>query len=173
LIKKFEMRYFLLLGAMLLFFSACKEDEPVDPCTNGFLDPGEIQPDCGGNCTPCPSSVVSYLTMSVNGTQTSVSTKTLEYDGNAWTLQLANDTFNIQLSLGTTGLIATEPIPSAGSFCYRNGIQYAGQEDGIYSISDHDTSADLMSGFFQITFFRPGLNDTLRITNGQFENFGY
>ncbi len=167
------MRYFLVLATMLLFFSACKEDEPVDPCTNGFLDPGEIQPDCGGNCTPCPSTVVSFLTMSVNGSETSMSTKTLAYDGNAWTLQLANDSLNIQLSLGTTGLIATEPITTAGTFCYRNGVEYTGQVDGIYSISDHDLSTDLMSGFFQIKFFRPGLMDTLTISNGQFENFEY
>lgn len=167
------MRYFVLLGAMLLFFSACKEDEPIDPCTNGFLDPGEVQPDCGGNCAPCEPSLVSFLNMSVNGVNTGMSTKSLNFDGTAWTLQLANDSLNIQLSLGTTGLVATEPIPMSGSFCYRNGVQYAGQVDGIYSISDHDTSADLMSGFFQITFFRPGMTDTLRITNGQFENFGY
>lgn len=167
------MRYFLVLVTMLLFFSACKEDEPVDPCSNGFLDPGEIQPDCGGNCTPCPSTVVSFLNMNVDGVPTGMSTKILDYDGNAWTLQLANDSLNIQLSLRTTGLIATEPIPTAGSFCYRNGVQYAGQVDGIYSISDHDASADLMSGFFQIAFFRPGFNDTLRITGGHFENFEY
>lgn len=167
------MRYFLVLATMLLFFSACKEDEPVDPCTNGFLDPGEIQPDCGGNCAPCPINIISFLNLNVNGVSTSMSTQNLEYDGTAWTLQLANDTFNIQLSLGTTGLISTEAIPAAGSFCYRSGVEYSGQVDGIYSISDHDLSANLMSGFFQIKFFRPGLMDTLTISNGQFENFEY
>lgn len=167
------MRTLVLLSAMLLIFSACREDDPVDLCTNGFLDPGETAPDCGGDCSPCSATPVSFLSMNVNGMSTVMSTKDLIYDGNAWSLQLANDSLNIQLSLGTTGAISTEPIGSFGTFCYKNGVQYIGQSNGIYSISDHDVSNDIMSGFFQITFFRPGLTDSIHITGGQFENFQY
>jgi len=167
------MRYFMILSAMLLIFSACKEDEPVDPCTNGFLDPGETAPDCGGNCPPCSTTPITFLNLMVNGVNTATLTSDLNYDGTSWSLQLANDSLNMQIAFGTTGAIGTEPILAAGSFCYLNGTQYLGQTDGTYTISDHDVSANLMSGFFQIKFFRPGFVDTLHITNGQFENFEY
>ncbi len=163
----------MIMSAMLLIFSACKEDEPVDPCTNGFLDPGETTPDCGGNCPPCVTTPITFLNLEVNSVNTSMLNKEMNYDGTSWSLQLSNDSLNIQLSFGTTGLIATEPILASGSYLYKNGTQYLGQTSGTYTISDHDVSADLMSGFFQIKFFRPGFVDTLRITNGQFENFGY
>ena len=163
----------MILSAMLLIFSACKEDEPVDPCTNGFLDPGETVPDCGGNCPPCSTTPITFLHFEVNGVNTSTLTEELNYDGTSWSLQLVNDSLNIQISFGTTGLISTEPILASGSFLYKNGTQYLGQTDGTYSISEHDVSANIMSGFFQIKFFRPGFMDTLRITNGQFENFSY
>ena len=163
----------MILSTMLLIFSACKEDEPVDPCTNGFLDPGETVPDCGGDCPPCSVTPVTFLNLDVNGVNTSMLNQEMHYDGNSWALQLSNDSLNIQLSFGTTGAIGTEPIIAAGSFCYKSGVQYLEQSEGAYTISEHDVSADLMSGFFQINFSRPGFVDTLRITNGQFENFSY
>lgn len=167
------MRYFMILSAMLLIFSACKEDEPVDPCTNGFLDPGETAPDCGGDCPPCSTTPITFLNLDVNGVNTSMLNKEMDYDGNSWSLQLSNDSLNIQIGYGTSGVVGTYPTNSAGTYLYKNGTQYTGQVDGTYTISDHDVSNDLMSGFFQIKFFRPGFVDTLRITNGQFENFAY
>lgn len=163
----------MILSAMLLIFSACKEDEPVDPCTNGFLDPGETAPDCGGNCPPCTVTPVKFLNVDVNGTNTTMQNSELVYDGNAWSFQLSNDSLNIQIGFGTTGAIGTEPINPAGTFLYKSGTQYLGQTDGTYSISEHDFVADVMSGFFQIKFFRPGFVDTIRISNGQFENYEY
>lgn len=163
----------MILSAMLLIFSACKEDESVDPCTNGFLDPGETAPDCGGDCPPCSTTPIQFLTVDVDGASTPMSNRELMYDGNSWSLQLSNDSLNIQIGYGTTGAIGTETIDPAGSYLYKNGTGYAGQIDGIYSISEHDSSADLMSGFFQIKFFRPGFVDTIRITNGHFENLPY
>ena len=167
------MRYFMMLSAMLLIFSACKEDEPVDPCTNGFLDPGETNPDCGGDCPPCVITPITFLNLEVNGVNTSMLNHEMNYDGTSWSLQMSNDSLNIQIGFGTTGAIGTEPINPSGTFLYKSGTQYLGQTDGTYTISEHDVSTDLMSGFFQIKFFRPGFVDTLRISNGQFENFAY
>lgn len=167
------MRYFLILSAMLLIFSACKEDEPVDPCTNGFLDPGETAPDCGGNCPPCSNTPVSFLNLDVNGIPTSMLNYQLNYDGTSWSLQMSNDSLNIQIGYGSTGDIGTYPIDPLGSYLYKNGTQYTGQTDGTYSISEHNTTDDLMSGFFQIKFFRPGFIDTVEISGGQFQNFAY
>lgn len=163
----------MILSAMLLIFSACKEDEPVDPCTNGFLDPGETSVDCGGDCAPCVNTPVTFLNLDVNGINTAMLNYEMDYDGSSWSLQLSNDSLNIQIGFGNTGVVGTYPIDAAASYLYRDGAQYLGQTDGVYSISDHDVTNDLMSGFFQIKFFRPGFVDTLEISNGQFENFGY
>jgi hypothetical protein len=97
----------------------------------------------------------------------------LDYDGSSWSLQMTNDSLNIQIGYGTTGVVGTYSIDPAGSYLYRNGTEYEGQIDGIYSISEHNTTDDLMSGFFQIKFFRPGFVDTLEISNGQFGNYSY
>ena len=163
----------MILSAMLLIFSACKEDEPVDPCTNGFLDPGEDAVDCGGDCSPCVNTPVTFLNLDVNGINTAMLSYEMDYDGSSWSLQLSNDSLNIQIGFGNTGDVGTYPIDATASYLYRDGAQYLGQTEGVYSISDHDVANDLMSGFFQIKFFRPGFVDTLEIANGQFENFGY
>ena len=167
------MKYFTILCAMLLIFSACKEEEPIDPCTNGFLDPGESAPDCGGNCPPCSFTPVKFLNVSVNGVNTAMLTSELEYSGGAWSFQMSNDSLNIQIGLGNTGAIGTEPINPLGTYLYKSGTQYSGQTAGSYSIYEHDQAENLMSGFFQIKFFRPGFVDTIRISNGQFENYEY
>ncbi|MFK7785392.1 MAG: hypothetical protein AB8B56_09765 [Crocinitomicaceae bacterium] len=168
------MRYFMILSAMLLIFSACKEDEPVvDLCANGFLDPGETAPDCGGDCPPCAAAPIPFLTLLVDGVSTSMSNQELDYDGNSWSLQMSNDSLNIQIGYGTAGVVGTFPIDPAASFLYKDGTEYSGQTDGTFSISEHNTADDLMSGFFQIKFFRPGFVDTLEISSGQFGNFSY
>lgn len=163
----------MILSAMLLIFSACKEDEPVDPCTNGFLDPGETAPDCGGDCPPCANTPVSFLNLTVNGLNTPMPNRELSYNGSDWSLQMSNDSLNIQIGYGSTGVVGTYPIDPAGSYLLKNGTLYTGQTEGTYSISEHNTADDLMSGFFQIKFFRPGFIDTVHITGGQFENFTY
>lgn len=164
----------MILSAMLLIFSACKEDEPVvDLCANGFLDPGETAPDCGGDCPPCSTTPVAFINLDVNGVSTSLTNSEMNYDGNSWSLQMSNDSLNIQIGYGTSGFIGSYPVDPAASFLYRDGTEYEGQIDGTYSISDHNTTDNLMSGFFQIKFFRPGFVDTLEISGGQFGNFSY
>ncbi len=164
----------LILFAIILILSGCKkEEDPVDPCTNGFQDPGEEAPDCGGNCDPCPVVYIPSLYMEINSAPVSMTSRTLYYNGNAWSLQLANDSISMQIGLGTDGSIQTTPINPAGTYFSMHGISYPNQANGIYSISQHNSVDKVMSGFFRIDFVQQGSTDTLRIRNGSFSDFSY
>jgi hypothetical protein len=173
------MRAFYLIIAMLTIFSSCKKnEEPVDPCTNGYLDPGETAPDCGGNCPPCQVTAPEYFTLFIDGQVGTMNTRVLNFDNPGWSLQMTNDSISMQLSLGTTGLVQTSPIPALGTYAYVNGLEYPIQANGTYSISEHNLASQNMSGFFGIDFVRqissgPDVYDTLKISGGQFEFFNY
>lgn len=164
---------------MLVIFSSCKKKEAeVNTCQNGFLDPGETTPDCGGNCPPCSSTIPASLYVEVNGDETTITSKQLYYDQGNWGLNMQNDSLNIQLNFGNNGNIGTYPISSAGTFALKNGTSYPIQEAGTFSISEHDLSARKMNGYFQIRFLRqlpsnPLLFDTLELLSGQFSNMPY
>jgi len=159
--------------AILTIFSSCKKDEPVDPCTNGFLDPGEDAPDCGGNCPPCSSIEQIYLGLKVNGTSVVMSNKDLEYDGSNWILSMSNDSLNFSFNLGSSGNVGSYAMPYTGTLTTFNGTLYPNKSNGSYVISQHDTENNQMSGFFQIDFSRMGFTDTLHVTDGTFEYFIY
>lgn len=159
--------------AMLTIFSSCDKDEPVDPCTNGFLDPGEDAPDCGGDCPPCNVTPTPYLGLQINGTTTYMSQKDLNFDGTNWILSVANDSLSFNFNLGTTGNIGSYAMSSSLTSAVYNGTVYPNQSEGSYAISAHDTADDLMSGFFQIKFSRNGFTDTIRVQNGVFEYYQY
>lgn len=160
--------------AMLVFFSSCKkDDDPVDTCTNGFLDPGEIGIDCGGNCGPCDSYTPSYVYLECNGQPITMDTKSLTYTNGNWSLLTYNDSLKIQLNLGNNGSVDVYPISPSGSFGEYFGNLYLNAENGTFAIYNHDTINHKMGGFFQVDFIRTGINDTLKIRNGQFENMIY
>jgi hypothetical protein len=173
------MRVLFIVVAMLTIFSSCKkEEEPVDPCTNGYLDPGEDTPDCGGNCPPCNVSGPEYFTIFIDGQTGSMDSRVLNFDNPGWSLQMSNDSISMQISLGTSGAIQTSAIPAIGTYAYVNGIEYPIQSNGTYSISEHNVASQNMSGFFGINFVRqisssPNVYDTLKISGGQFEFFNY
>jgi hypothetical protein len=158
---------------MLTIFSSCTKEEPVDPCTNGFLDPGEDAPDCGGNCDPCDNTPVPYLGIQVNGVPTVMTTKSLTYDGTNWTLSMANDSLTFNFCLGSTGDIGSFAMPSNCTSAAFDGLNYPNQSSGSYAISSHDLQDDLMSGYFQVDFSRTGFLDTIHVTNGVFEFYEY
>ena len=160
--------------AMLTIFSSCKkEEEKTDLCSNGFLDPGETSPDCGGNCPPCNTTPASYLGLKVNGVQTLILSKSLNYDGTNWVLSISNDSLSLNINLGSTGATGSFPISSNLTSATYNGNSYPDLHDAHYVISAHDTGDDLMSGYFYAKFSRPGFTDTLRITDGTFEYMPY
>lgn len=165
---------FLVFPAILLIFSACKEEKPVKAaCENGFLDAGETGVDCGGTCPPCVPVEIPLLYVECNGSQVNMSSKSLTYSNGSWSLLISNDTLSIQIALGNSGTVGTYPLSSAGSYAAKNGVYYLNSSNGTYSISAHDTTNNKMSGFFQTDFSRYGFSDTLHVRNGQFEFLSY
>jgi len=165
---------FLVFPAILLIFSACKEEKPAKaPCENGFLDAGETGVDCGGNCPPCVPVEIPLLYIECNGIPVSMSSKSLTYSSGNWSLLISNDSLSFQFALGNTGTVGTFPLSSAGSYAAKNGVYYLNSSNGSYSISAHDTTNNKMSGFFQADFSRTGFSDTLHVRNGQFEFLSY
>ncbi len=174
------MNYLITLSvAMLVIFSSCKKkEEAVNTCQNGFLDPGESSPDCGGNCPPCSSSAPASLYVEINGSETTMTSKQLYYDQGNWSLNMQNDSLNIQLNFGSNGSIGTYPISTFGTYALKNGTDYPLQEMGTHSISEHDVNQRKMNGYFQIRFLRqlpnnPLLYDTLELLSGQFSDMVY
>lgn len=165
----------LLLIAILSIFSSCKDkDEPIDKCSNGFLDPGESGIDCGGNCsTPCVPVEPATAFLECNGLPIGITSKTLLYENNNWTLTVGNDTISFQFNLGSNGAIGTYTMNPIGCLAIKNSTYYTNTTDGIFSISAHNLTSKKMSGFFQANFSRNGFTDTLRVTNGQFEFLPY
>ena len=159
--------------AMLTIFSSCDKEEPVDPCTNGFLDPGEDAPDCGGNCPPCNTTPTSYLGVEINGITTYMTQKALNYDGTNWVLSISNDSLDFNFNLGSTGTPGAFPMPANLTNAVYNGTVYPNQTSGNYTITHHDEQDDLMSGYFGIKFSRNGFTDTIYVTNGVFEYYSY
>jgi hypothetical protein len=166
--------YLLVFPAILLIFSACKEEKPVkEPCENGFLDAGETGIDCGGNCPPCAPVEIPLLYVECNGSQVNMTSKALTYSNGSWALLISNDTLSIQIALGNTGTIGTFPLTGGGSYATKNAQYYMNCSNGIYAISAHNTTSHKMSGFFQADFSRTGFSDTLHVRNGQFEFLTY
>jgi hypothetical protein len=164
----------LVFFAMLIIFSSCKKKEtPPIPCENGFLDPGEIGIDCGGNCAPCSNNTPSYMYFECNGVPLVMQTKELTYTNGIWSLAANNDTFSIQLNLGSIGQVDVYNTNPMGSLVIKNGTYYLNANNGSHAFYYHDTINKKMGGFFQVDFSRDGFDDTLRIQNGQFENLFY
>lgn len=164
-----------IVFTVLLLTAGCNKDKEVtiNPCLNGKLDAGEMAIDCGGNCGPCPSTEFPYAVFSVYGETVSMSSKQLVHSGN-WSLQLANDSIDVQLNLGNSGTTGTFSMNPAGSEITYNGLHYSILTSGTYSITQHNTTTHKMSGFFHGKFVRPGIiGDTLRVTNGTFEYISY
>ena len=163
-----------LFFTMIIIFSSCKKnEEQVPTCENGFLDIGESGIDCGGSCAPCSNNEPSYMSFDCNGVPLVMQTKVLSYNNGIWSLAANNDTFSIQLNLGSNGAIDVYNTNPQGSVVIKNGVYYLNANNGTHAFYYHDTINKKMGGFFQIDFSRDGFDDTLRIQNGQFENLYY
>lgn len=76
--KKIKLRPFYLLVLLIttctIFFYSCKKKENTDTpvevtpshCSNGIIDQGELDTDCGGQCTPCAAIVAPCESILIN-----------------------------------------------------------------------------------------------------------
>ncbi len=168
----------ILFTGLLLTVSCKKDKDPeINPCMNGQLDPGETQIDCGGSCGPCPSTEFPSAGFTVNlygdsETELSASIRELTVNGN-WSLRVGNDSIDVRMNLGNSGMTGTFAMNPTGSYASYNGVNYPTLSSGIYTISAHNTTTEKMSGFFHAKFSRGVIGDTLYITNGYFEYLPY
>ena len=142
-------------------------------CSNGFLDAGELDVDCGRNCAPCQLNNSPSLFLELNGTPISMTSKSIAFSGNTYSLNTSNDSLSFQFNIGSNGTIGTFTMNSLGTLGTKNGIYYMNASDGIYSISSFDTISKIMSGFLQVNLSRNGFTDTLKIRNCQFDYIKY
>lgn len=164
----------IYLFAMLTIFSACKEkEEVIDKCANGFVDIGEDNVDCGGNCPPCAPYEPASVYLECNGSPIAMPSKTLTFANNTWTLNAHNDTLSVQINLGSNGTVGTYTMNPLGTLGSINNTFYLNASGGTYSINAHNVNTQKMSGFFQVDLSRTGYSDTLKIRNGQFEFLPY
>lgn len=166
------MKWIIPIAAILILFS-CKEKEEVDPCTNGFVDSGENGVDCGGNCPPCEPNYAASLSMSINLHNINFWGTTITYDGSDYILNVTNDSVAMTLNLGTDGTVGNFNVLQQGSLCTYHGIDYPLITTGTSAVSANDLQNHLLSGFFQVNFYRSGFTDTVKITNGQFDYVPY
>lgn len=77
------------------------------------------------------------------------------------------------LNLGTNGSVGNFSVLQQGSLCTYKGIDYPLITTGTSAVSANDLQNQLLSGFFQVNFYRSGFTDTVKITNGQFAYVPY
>lgn len=168
------MKYLILTTIVLFIFLSCKDKETyVDPCTNGYLDAGEVKIDCGGNCTPCPITYIPSVNLKLNGNQMSFPTKALTISSNVYFLTFSNDTMSFQLNLGSNDSINNYVMSSNQTVAQIHSTNYTGVSNATFAFSENDKTNKRMNGFFNLTFYVPGQNDTLKITSGQFSDLKY
>ena len=109
----------------------------------------------------------------INDVDVSMTGKSISHVGNDYFLNLSNDSITMQINLGADGNVGNFNILSNGTTCNYNFIDYPNINNGISAISLNDTENQLLSGFFQLDFYRTDFSDTLHITEGQFDYLPY
>jgi hypothetical protein len=165
---------YLLLYSFLIFITSCKEEpQKNSPCQNGFLDPGEVSIDCGGPCPACEPVFTPYLFHQLNQSTINYHNASIAYLNNQYYLSFSTDSIAVSINLGPTGSIGTYTLETPNASVYFKGTMYENITNGVYSISNFDSINKRVSGFFTFNANRNVAGDTLRISNGQFENIIY
>ncbi len=175
------MKYLSIIFLLLFTLLACNKEEEKDTCSNGFVDIGETGVDCGGVCPPCPINIFPSVASKFNGAYTSFSTFSFVEDSDIWFLKYQNDTIDVQIRVGDNLFQdSLYTVPSTNSYVLINGINYNGvanpnlnQPSSTIGISDLDIANQRVTGLFNVIFFRPGTNDTLRVTAGAFSDVSF
>ncbi len=170
------MKYLSIIFCCLLFFSACKKDEPKNYCANGFKDIGEVGIDCGGSCDPCEQVFLPDLRIKLNGTTIPFSQRSFTQLNNIWYLNFSNDSIQMQLQIGSQMQADSNYIlDDAGSFATINGIQYPliTNTNSVCAILEIFPVEQRISGLFNVHFYRSGFLDTMKVTSGEFYHLPY
>lgn len=163
-------------NAALIFFLitllfACKDPEPEDKCSNGFLDPGEESIDCGGVCEDCPPKLVPACFATINGVDVSFNDLGLQQDNGQWYLNVSNDSIQLFLIHTSDGSVGQYPFDPLSQVTY-NGANYELYTEDAIQIGENNTTSNYMSGSFSAKFYRSA-GDTLTVFSGVFQDLAY
>lgn len=168
-----------LFLTFFLTFLACKEEEVIDKCKDGYLSPGEEQIDCGGDCDPClPEEEIVYSFAKVDDVQWDFNNAYVVFNNDYYYIaDYENDTLKIemQFNFGNGDSLGARPMKPLNNFVKVTDKQAATVDDfdvlgnGSVIFSKLDFGNERISGFFQAKLAQ-GFNDTIKITGGQFEN---
>lgn len=159
----------LLLVSLLLF--SCKKEK--QSCSDGIFDPEkEEKTDCGGVCPPCdfqPTIIDTYLSTKINNVPTTFSDFSLAKTPD-WILSFENDTINVKVNFGQGDSLGGRPMEVINSTAIFNSNNYSTLGKGISVFAEVNHTENYLSGFFEAKFVLDNdVNDTLKITNGEFE----
>ena len=167
--------YFFLISAFLItgINSCTKTDSKTALCSNGILDGGETEIDCGAACQACPASAVVTCTV---GNSSFVSTNPSNTYGQqlAYSIRIyGNDSRPLNFMFVPAPVGQPTPISSV-SFTY-NGEAYIIEpgDSGKVILTANDTLRKIASGTFWFTAGRVTGPDTTSVRNGVFTNVRY
>lgn len=158
--------------SIFLLFLACKKEEEVDTCSDGFLTPGETQIDCGGSCKPCEPEIYSSSKAVFDNTLVSFPNYSIDLAGD-YIFTTSNDSLSVQLNFGDGDTLGGRAItPGIYSNARLNGVDYPTLTEGTVVITAINVQEGLMSGYYQAKLFR-AVFDTLIFTGGEFSNIPF
>lgn len=174
---------FLILFAGLGLFISCEKETNVESCTDGFQNQGETGVDCGGPCAPCSgqSGPLYFYAM-------------VEDSSNFYTnvqVQKVADTFNFlavnsyaELRFGiyfipnhdatqdSALMVPNSASVEIGAAVFDQPVFIAAEEQ-IGAIMVEDPGTNLLEGNFTFMVMNASGNDTINVSNGQFNDVTY
>lgn len=170
----------IIVAIITLLLLGCKDPEAeMDTCNNSFLDPGEVDVDCGGPCDACEEKFVESMSFQMTAdpeAETPPAYAMIEYsisqEGDYLILSGTDYQRTINLffkSDGSTGIYQLDSLSNLNI----NGQFYFGYKDHEISIFENNTDAKRISGYFSSTFFKTTADDTLYVTGGTYADIPY
>lgn len=163
-------RYVLLLLVGQIILISCKK-EKQHSCSDGiFSVEYELQTDCGKTCPPCNNSSKDTSTLifaQINGVPQTFTKYTLTKNA-YWIFYFHTDSTYITINFGNNSAVGNHPLLSSFSEATHKYTSYTSLENGIVAFDSVNHQQKWMNGIFQATFVS-SLNDTLRITGGEFK----
>jgi len=164
----------ILLILMVSMFTACNSDkqdtDPVPTCSDGILNQGEKDVDCGGPCPPCDTIT---LTAEISGYNWVAKNIDAVASGGKLTITADNAVTPLwQVTLVHDGAFSpgTYPLSSSSKLLQLGGNDYT-FSSGSITFTRFDTQNKLVSGTFSAKF--NSITYSVNIANGAFTIIPY
>jgi hypothetical protein len=171
-----QLNLFILGMLIIPLLFSCKEEE--QSCSDGVFTPDkEHELDCGGVCPPCPSTNPNpyspILLCKINDSATIFQDYSLNKTPE-WILNFSNDSIVASLNFGAGDSLGARSITVTNSGATLNFDAYSTLVSGTVLFSEINHTDNRLSGFFEAKFLsNTDPNDTLILTNGDFEDIAW